>query len=225
MGEVNTPKIKICGITTMKEADWLNEAGVDYAGFVFYEKSKRNVSLSDAVMIKKSLYPHTRTVAVTVSPTVDKLRQIEIAGFDIIQVHNELGLDVLEECKIPIWRAFNIAKLDGAAFDAQESPEGKKRRELLEDERIEAYVLDGVNFGGGVAFDWKAGNVDAIRQLFGTKKLVLAGGLNPENVAEGIRIFSPDIVDVSSGVEREFGGKDQEKIRNFVNQVRREKHE
>jgi phosphoribosylanthranilate isomerase len=228
MSEANTPKIKICGITTMKEADWLNEADVDYAGFVFFEKSKRNISLSDAVMIKKSLYPHIQTVAVTVSPTVELLRQIEIAGFDIIQVHKELRPEVLEECKIPIWRAFNITKLDGSPIEAAapESPEEKERRELLEDQRIEAYVLDGVNFGSGVTFDWKESNVAAIRQLFGTKKLVLAGGLNPGNVAEGIRIFSPDIVDVSSGVERDFGsGKDREKIIQFTDQVRRQNHE
>jgi phosphoribosylanthranilate isomerase len=227
MSEVNKPKIKICGITTMKEADWLNEAGVDYAGFVFFEKSKRNISLSDAVMIKKSLYPHIQTVAVTVSPTVELLRQIEIAGFDIIQVHKELSLEVLEECRLPIWRAFNITKLDGSAMETgtAEPPEAVRRREALEDARIEAYVLDGVNFGSGVTFDWKESNVEAIRQLFGTKKLVLAGGLNPDNVAEGIRIFSPDIVDVSSGVERDGGGKDHDRIIQFTKQVRRQDHE
>lgn len=219
-----TPKIKICGITTIKEADWLNEAGVDYAGFVFYEKSKRNVSMMDAIMIKKSLYPSVKTVAVTVSPTVEQLRAIEIAGFDMIQVHKDLSLDVLRECKLPIWRAFNIMNLGeavGAADGRDESPEEKKEREALEEQWIEAYVLDGIEFGSGRTFDWSQSNTGQLRALFEGKKLVLAGGLTPDNVEEGITLFDPDIVDVSSGVEREYGsGKDEEKIKQFVRKVR-----
>ena len=269
------PKVKICGITTMKEADWLNAAGADYAGFVFYEKSRRNVSMMDAIMIKKSLYPSVKTVAVTVSPTVGQLRAIEIAGFDVLQVHNELSLEVLRECKLPIWRAFNIGAFedvpgtgcpveagagqpdmanhtagqtgshpdmaahtasqagghpDTAAHTAsqiQNHPQTdrcgdeQREREQLEDALIEAYVLDGVEFGSGKAFDWNSGSVAQIRALFGNKKLVLAGGLNASNVAEGIRIFEPDIVDVSSGVEKEYGsGKDEEKIKQFIRKVR-----
>lgn len=256
-----TPKVKICGITTIREADWVNAAGADYAGFVFYEKSRRNVSLMDAIMIKKSLYPSVKSVAVTVSPTVELLRQIELGGFDIIQVHNELPLDVLRECRLPVWRAFNIGSLSDAAGDGQdqeremgrttgggqtgecetnqsakfeqpeeyeacrepeESVEERAERQCLEDARIEAYVLDGAAFGGGRPFDWAdTALVGKLRALFGEKQLVLAGGLTADNVAEGIRIFAPDIVDVSSGVERDWGsGKDEEKINQFVRKVR-----
>ena len=238
------PKIKICGITTMKEADWLNAAGVDYAGFVFYEKSKRNVSMMDAIMIKRSFYPSVKTVAVTVGPTVDQLREIEIAGFDILQVHKTLSLEVLRECKLPIWRAFNIgafSDVDNAA-EAADSGESKSadsnagdvqiraavseeeqcERERLEEQLIEAYVLDGVEFGSGKTFDWNSGSVAQIKALFGEKKLVLAGGLTPANVAEGIALFAPDIVDVSSGVEKDYGsGKDEEKIKQFIREVRK----
>ena len=219
------PKIKICGITTMKEADWLNAAGVDYAGFVFYEKSRRNISMMDAVMIKKSFYPSVKTVAVTVSPTVDELRAIEIAGFDILQVHKNLSLEVLRECKLPIWRAFNIADTQDAEEQtsyAGESAAEQSEREQLEEQLIEAYVLDGVEFGSGKTFDWNSGSVEQIKTLFGDKKLVLAGGLTPANVAEGIALFAPDIVDVSSGVEKDYGsGKDEEKIKQFVRKVRK----
>lgn len=220
MAERYKPKIKICGITSRKETDWLNAVNVDYAGFVFYEKSKRNVSMTDAVMIKKSLYPSVQTVAVTVSPTVDELRQIEIAGFDIIQVHKELSLEVLRECRLPIWRAFNISGL-AEAYDAG-SGEEQEERERLENERIEAYVLDGVDFGSGKTFDWSGSDrIAQIRALFGDKKLVLAGGLTPYNVEEGIRLFHPDIVDVSSGVESDnHSGKDEDKIKEFVKRVR-----
>ena len=83
-------------------------------------------------------------------------------------------------------------------------------------------MLDGVSFGSGKTFDWNSGNAKQIRALFGDKKLVLAGGLNASNVTEGINIFRPDIVDVSSGVERESGsGKDEDKIKQFMKEVRK----
>ena len=258
-GRERAPKVKICGIRTLREADWLNTAGVDYAGFVFYEKSRHNVSMTDAVMIRRSLYPSVKSVAVTVSPTVEQLRRIEIGGFDIIQVHNELPLEVLRECRIPIWRAFNIGSCgyaggmqagehgangqtgstqtgehgaNGQAGSAQTGECGaaartkreteQAERERLEDARIEAYVLDGADFGGGRTFDWAAGGIAGeLRELFREKKLVLAGGLTAENVTEGIRLFAPDIVDVSSGVECDYAsGKDEEKIYQFVRKVR-----
>ena len=83
-------------------------------------------------------------------------------------------------------------------------------------------MLDGVEFGSGKTFDWNSVIAKQIRALFGDKKLVLAGGLNASNVTEGINIFRPDIVDVSSGVERESGsGKDEDKIKQFMKEVRK----
>ena len=197
----------------------------------------------NAMMIKKSLNPSVKTVAVTVSPTVGQLRAIEIAGFDILQVHKELSLEVLRECKLPIWRALNIGafsdvpKPEAAGIQTEGERVGVDRtkageteakqaeRRQLEHARIEAYVLDGVEFGSGRTFDWNSGSVAQIKALFGDKKLVLAGGLTPSNVTEGIEIFRPDIVDVSSGVEKESGiGKDEEKIYQFIRKVR-EKNE
>lgn len=215
------PEIKICGITTRQEAAYLNEAQADYAGFVFYEKSRRYVAVSDAAMIRRSLYPGIQTVAVTVDPTPRQLRMIEIGGFDILQVHGNLSLEVLRECRLPIWRAFNIQTLADAKEQTDEPQEEQEERARLEEERIGAYVLDGISCGGGQTFDWTAQSAAQIRALFGTKKLVLAGGLNEENVAEGISLFQPDIVDVSSGVERDYGGgKDEERIKRFIGKVR-----
>lgn len=215
------PKIKICGITSRQEAEWLNEAQADYAGFVFYEKSRRNVNISDAAMIRRSLYPGIRAVAVTVDPTPQQLRMIEIGGFDILQVHGALPLEVLRECRLPIWRAFNIEKLADVTQTPEETPEEAAERRQLEDAKIEAYVLDGMSYGGGRTFDWTAQSTAQIRALFGEKRLVLAGGLNEDNVIDGIALFQPDIVDVSSGVERDYGGgKDEDKIRRFIRKVR-----
>ena len=221
----NVPEIKICGITSRQEAEWLNEAQADYAGFVFYEKSRRNVNISDAAMIRRSLYPGIRAVAVTVDPTPQQLRMIEIGGFDILQVHGALPLEVLRECRLPIWRAFNIEKLADVMQTPEETPEETSEetaeRRQLEDAKIEAYVLDGMSYGGGRTFDWTVQGTAQIRALFGEKRLILAGGLNEDNVTDGIALFQPDIVDVSSGVERDYGGgKDEDKMRRFIRKVR-----
>lgn len=86
--------------------------------------------------------------------------------------------------------------------------------------KIEAIVVDGASYGGGETFDWKQANVkNAAAELLMQRKFVLAGGLNESNVQEGMKLFSPDVVDVSSGVEGE-NGKDKTKINNFVRKVR-----
>lgn len=210
-------KVKICGITTMEEAGFLNEAGADYAGFVFYEKSRRNIRLSEAKDIAKTLTEGILKAAVTVSPDLDFVREIEALGFDLLQVHGTLTQDVREHARIPIWRAVNIT-------------DEKKLEYFFEEERaagmeyISGYVADGAGYGGGKPFDWEGlsksvrVSLDAIRQSR-SKQLILAGGLTEENVTQGIRCFEPDIVDVSSGVE-ENGKKSRIKIENFIRKVR-----
>lgn len=210
-------KVKICGITTMEEAGFLNEVGADYAGFVFYEKSRRNLCLSEAKDIAKTLTGGILKAAVTVSPDLDFVREIEALGFDLLQVHGTLTQDVREHARIPIWRAVNIT-------------DEKKLEYFFEEERaagmeyISGYVADGAGYGGGKPFDWEGlsksvrESLDAIRQNRGIQ-LILAGGLTEENVAQGIHCFEPDIVDVSSGVE-ENGKKSRIKIENFIRKVR-----
>lgn len=209
------PKIKICGITRPEETNYLNEAGVEYAGFVFYEKSRRNVTLTKAKELMRRLDERIQKVAVTVAPDKEQIRQLMEAGFDILQVHGTIQENELTACKIPIWRAVNISKLKEAA------------EQLAKEQALDAlytgYVADGMTYGGGKAFSWKEAESDrAILQKLRQKTFILAGGLQSENVAEGIRIFHPDVVDVSSGVE-EAGGKSKEKIETFVREVR--KHE
>lgn len=203
------PKIKICGIKHLWEADYLNEAGVDYAGFVFYEKSKRNVSLDKAQRIGENLSENIKKVAVTVSPDESLVKAVAQAGFDLIQVHGELRQEVFG-AGIPIWRAVNIGEekqLD-TFFLQEESVQ----------EHIAGYVADGAGYGGGKPFDWEAVGGQVKKWTKG-KTLVLAGGLDEKNVSLGITYFSPDVVDVSSSVE-EGSGKSREKILKFVAQVR-----
>lgn len=107
-------EIKICGITKEYEIDKLIEQKVEYAGFVInYPKSKRNNSLEEVEGLLKYIKEkqgNIKTVAVTVSPTLKQIKQIEQLGFDILQVHKDLLPQVLEETRLPIFRAINIGE-------------------------------------------------------------------------------------------------------------------
>lgn len=209
------PSIKICGITREKEAEYLNEAKVDYAGFVLFEKSKRYLTCQQAKEIFKKLNKDIIKVAVTVDPNEELLEEVERAGFDILQVHKNLKPEVCRKCSLPIWYAVNLQK-------PEELQEQISQLELqVKDDfcKVKAFVVDAAEYGSGKTFDWHSWDETRWRSCFKEKKFILAGGLTPENVGEGIEIFKPDIVDVSSGVEGE-SGKDQEKIFGFVKNVR-----
>ncbi len=202
--KIEKPKIKICGLMTEKDVRLVHKYKADYAGIVmFCEKSKRNNSLQSAWKLTSLLGDEIRKVAVCVSPTVEQLEMIEHMQFDIIQVHGGLSDAVKEKSHLPIFRAYNIK--DGIIPKAES------------DDKIIGYLLDGAVPGNGSVFDWTA-----FQQFdFHGKLKILAGGLTAENVAEGIRQTNPDIVDVSSYVERKDGpGKDEEKMKLFMKQVR-----
>lgn len=208
---MEAPKIKICGITKPQEAEFLNEAEAEYAGFVFYAQSKRNVSFPMAKQIQEALSSHIKKVAVTVSPDISLCQQIAEARFDILQVHGRLDPKVLKASELPIWRACNI-----------DSSEALEHLEELEcHEKIAAYVLDAQTAGSGKTFNWQVSKaiLEKREQHFQGNSFVLAGGLHSGNVEEGIQRFRPDIVDVSSGVEAN-GGKDRQMILDFVRKVR-----
>lgn len=204
-----SPQIKICGITQIREASYLNEVHAEYAGFVFWQKSKRNVSFMQAEEIHRFLDKSIKRVAVTVSPDLQLVRKAEHAGFDILQVHGELHGEVLKQCNLPIWRACNLQK-------------PQDMDSLEQDTKITGYVLDAKQAGSGKTFDWK-GSCATVEHMkatvFAGKTFVLAGGLGPQNVAEAVRTLAPDIVDVSTGVES-INGKEKSLILDFVRKVR-----
>lgn len=211
--ENNRPGIKICGITREEEAGMLNESGVAYAGFVLWEKSKRYIEMPKIKKIFNKLNKDIIKVAVTVDPDIALLTEIEEAGFDVLQVHKRLGPEVLERTSLPIWYAVNLST------KAEENNTAwQEIRKLAQEEKVKAFVADAAEYGSGRTFDWHAWDETRWRSCIKDKKFVLAGGLTPENVQEGIRIFHPDIVDVSSGVE-DTEGKSREKILNFVSHV------
>ncbi|GHU43038.1 N-(5'-phosphoribosyl)anthranilate isomerase [Clostridia bacterium] len=228
------PKIKICGLTREIEADYLNEFQVDYAGFVFFEKSKRNISMEKALKIKKCLALHIKTVAVTVEPEESLWREIEAAGFDVIQVHQgkeivpeqndpptlrkdlfsywdtPAGIVLLKQGKLPIWQAVNVSEANNEQIVTTMQ---------YATNRICGYVLDGPKAGSGQAFSWEEFPKEFYQEK-GDKLFILAGGLHTGNVEAAIKSLHPDVVDVSSGVEGDTG-KSKEKIGEFVAGVRR----
>lgn len=205
-------KIKICGLTNLAEVEFLADRSVKYAGIVmFYEKSKRNNSPETAKPIISALNELEKSgiiiekVAVTVSPTLEQLKMIQELGFDIIQIHGELKDEVIANAIIPIFRAYNLSS-------------DLLNEDLYNQPKIKGILFDGKVPGGGKVFDW------SLLKKFDKKDklIILAGGLDESNVADGIKEVSPDIVDVSSGVEYlDQGriGKDPERIKAFISAV------
>lgn len=200
----SSTKVKICGLTSPAEARFLNENHVDFAGMVlFFPKSKRNISIEQAKEIMAALDTSIKRVAVVVSPSIEQIRQIEAAGFDYVQIHGEIP-EAEAAIAIPILKAFNVS--DMGSYEKYHN-----------DSRIAGYVFDAIEPGSGKTFDWRL--VDNIPR--DEKLLLLAGGLNPDNVRMAIEAVHPDGVDVSSGVENDDGaGKNPEKIRAFATAVK-----
>lgn len=198
-------KIKICGLTTPQEAEWVSKAQADYAGMVlFFPKSKRNITIDRAKEIMKSLSSKIKKVAVVVSPSALQLKEIQEAGFDIVQIHGQVIPEALGILQIPFLRAFNVDNMqEWERYEAEPKCIG--------------YVFDAVKPGSGKTFDWSS--IPNLPE--DGKPYLLAGGLNPDNVGSAVAAMHPYGVDVSSGVESDSGmGKDPEKIEVFVRAVR-----
>lgn len=210
-------KIKICGLTKPEEAAYLNEIHADFAGMVvFFPKSKRNISLEQAKKIRSMLDPSIKTVTVTVSPTLEQIRKISDAGFDLIQIHknpaeliqktSDAVREFTDKVSLPILKAFNVSDIDDYAL-WRNCP------------NVAGFVFDAAEPGSGKVFDWTL-----LQSIPRNEKLfMLAGGLTAENVSAAIFTLHPDGVDVSSGVEytnlSSALGKDPTKIRAFAKAV------
>ncbi|MCS7048699.1 MAG: phosphoribosylanthranilate isomerase [Verrucomicrobiae bacterium] len=201
-------KIKICGITNLDDAMLAVELGADALGFVFYPKSVRHVSVRTAADICHRLPPFVARVGVF----VDELE------YEIERALNECLLTALQ---------FHGEEPPGfcAKFGAKSIKAIRLRDEdslrLAATYDVDAILLDtydaAAQGGTGKTSDWRL----AVRaREFVRAPLILAGGLRADNVAEAIRIVRPYAVDVSSGVEREPGRKDPEKLRRFIESVR-----
>lgn len=196
--------VKICGITRLQDALAAQQAGVDAIGLNFAEHSKRRITLEQAHAISQQVGIFTATVGIFVNQPLDWVREIaRELRLSAIQLHGEEDADYARA----LHKDFKIIK----AVSFQEN----LRPETFLDYPADALLLDGLKPGSGETFDWSVASA-----WKGHPGLILAGGLNPQNVHLGIIALAPYAVDTASGVESSPGIKDHRKIQDFVRAAR-----
>ena len=200
-------RVKICGVTRPEDAQAAAQAGADAIGLVFWAQSKRAVSVELAQEICRVLPPFVSAVGLFVNPTDDWVETVVAkVPLDILQFHGDESPAFCEHWQRPYIKALRVQSAAQLRADMTRYPSA---RALLLDA-----VHDGQFGGTGARFDWSQVPAD----LAG--KVVLAGGLDADNVALGIQTIHPCAVDVSSGVESEPGVKDPSKIQRFIQAAR-----
>jgi len=204
-----SPQVKICGLTRIDEALACAELGVNAVGLIFYSKSPRCISPEQAKRIRDALPSHTTVVGVFVNEDFDSvmttvgrtgIRTIQLHGQEPPELVNRLreeGLSVIKalfsQIRPGLERAFDYAAATAFLVEAGSGP------------------MPG---GTALAWDWKGACIPNCQ-----KPLILAGGLNQENILQAIDACSPDAVDVSSGVEIRPGQKDIFRVRNLMHVI------
>lgn len=207
--------IKICGIKEEAHALAVAEAGADFIGFVF-APSSRQLTPAQAERITSVLKKHNTTAALVgvfvnmPTPVVERI--VDFCHLDWVQLSGDESWAYCQGMNRPLIKAIRVSKPKKTMADlatGARALEGKKHMYLLD-----AHVKD--RYGGtGETFDW-----EVAREAAAEYPVILAGGLNPDNVAQAIKTAAPWGVDVSSGVETE-GVKDMTKVTNFIEAVRR----
>jgi phosphoribosylanthranilate isomerase len=206
--------IKFCGTTSLEDALASVEAGADALGFIF-APSKRRITPEQAQAVIRHLPPRVERIGVFLNGAVEEIRHIvdtvELTGIqlhgseDVSEVYGALPASRRDSLRI----IKTILMENGLAsrFDASSTASGA----------VHAWLLDS-GAGSGKTFDWQAA-----RAQLGHRegRFIIAGGLKPDNVGAAMRAFSPWGVDVVTGIEREPGRKDPQKLKAFVSAVRK----
>ena len=200
-------KIKICGLSCLRDIDAVNQERPEYIGFVF-APSRRNVTPKQAMDLRKALHPGIVPVGVFVDETVETMVSIARDGVvDILQLHGAEGENVIQEVKAlthkRVIKAVSVRCQDDVERWAKTS--------------ADYLLLDHPGRGAGQRFDWNLVGEHLVGEI--DKPFFLAGGLNADNVTEAIQKTRPFAVDVSSGVETN-GLKDHAKIKEFIMRAR-----
>jgi phosphoribosylanthranilate isomerase len=207
-------RFKVCGLTSLVDAEAADAVGADYLGFILYPKSPRYVSLTQFAAMTPRLPPRKK-VAVVVEPTVETLAEIKAAGFDYVQVHfsptTPLAtvahwLEVIPRERL--WLAPRVPP-------GQEVNSGFIA--LVDHILLDTYHPQ-AHGGTGQTGDWTS--FKALRFGFPHVNWILAGGLSPENIGAALAATGARWVDVNSGIESAPGVKDHAKLRAFVSTLR-----
>jgi phosphoribosylanthranilate isomerase len=202
-------RIKICGVTNVKDAKAAAELGADMIGFNFYPQSPRYIEPEIARQIVKTIPRSARAVGVFVDASADEIRSTaKMAGIESVQLHGDFSPDTCRELarEFRVIRAFRT----DARFQTEDAGAFSDCDVLLDAHHVE------LRGGTGVTCDWSAARATLPFARF----LILSGGLNAQNVAHAIAAVSPHAVDVCSGVESAPGVKDYRRMEKFIAAVR-----
>ena len=200
-------KVKICGITSLEDALMAVEAGADALGFVFFDQSPRFIEPGRAARIIAELPPFVQVVGLFVNASLDFVNlTADSCRLDIVQLHGEESPSYCQAVRRRVMKVFRVRGMESLA--------------PMADYQVAAFLLDAYSpnaYGGtGASFDW-----DCALAAKGHGPIVLAGGLDPDNVASAVARVVPYGVDVSSGVESSPGRKDAEKVRRFIREAKK----
>ena len=198
--------VKVCGITRLQDAQVAADLGAWAIGFIFHRKSPRYISPDDAFRIGERLRPDLLKVGVFVDYPLDTLNEVvSRAGLDGAQLHGDESVEYAAAVDASlVVKVFRV----GTGFDPDSVTSFSEHSILLDTYQKDLYG------GTGEVVDWSVARSVGDRSSF-----ILSGGLNPDNVAEGIRASRPAAVDVSSGVEVRPGIKDSGKLHEFFEAV------
>jgi phosphoribosylanthranilate isomerase len=204
-------RVKICGITNSADARAAGNLGADALGFNFYERSSRVISPANAWRIISRLPETMESVGVFVNWSAEAIVALGRAlSLDAVQLHGDEAPGVVRQCTryFRVTKAFRV----GGRFPLRSLRRYGGASAFL----FDAAVGTGQYGGTGKRADWSVA-----RRAAKSHRIILAGGLTPENVAEAIRFVRPYAVDVASGVESRPGKKDHGKLRAFFAEVER----
>lgn len=213
----NRVRIKICGFTRENDIISAVNSGIDAVGMVFYEKSKRFISLDRAIALKKEIPPFVDLVALFVDASKDRVKEVQDTICpDYLQFHGDESPEICDSFKQKYLKAFRVG-----------SPNLDSSNILL-DECLKYINADGWLFDSyshGYGGSGKTFNHDLLKpictQSENKRPIVLSGGLNINNIIDSINYLHPWAVDISSGVEIEPGIKSHTKIQEIINSVNR----
>lgn len=198
-------KVKICGLRREEDVDIVNKLKPDFVGFIFAE-SKRKISPEKAKQLIEKLDKDIKAVGVFVNEDPAKVNNIaSYCGLDVVQLHGEEDPLYCKKIEYPMWKAIPVKN--------ERSIHKLKNYPLVEGFLLDTYSKEAKG-GTGKTFNW-----DMVKDLHKDYKIILAGGLNPENIRQAIQTVKPYCVDVSSGVEKD-GVKDKELVEKLIEEVR-----
>ena len=202
MANNNQVKVKVCGMTNLKDTLVAVEEGADAVGFIFYKKSPRSVTMKLVREIVLELPPFVDTVGVFVDETAEQINKIaDYCNLDMVQLHGDESPTFCKRMRRRVIKAFRVKDMQSV----------KK----LTNFQVSGFILDtfseSLHGGTGKVFDW---NLVLPAKKFGP--IIMAGGLSPNNVRQAIQRVRPYGVDVCSGVESQPGIKDHKQIRDFL---------